>query len=80
MLNRMNVVTKENASYVELYSASDYAGLELQVLGLFPIEVLVGKMAILCRLAIDWLGEVELFDDDARSHIEVRPDDLHQFI
>lgn len=66
--------------HVELYSASGNAGLELQVLGLFPIEVLVGEMAILCRLAVDWLGEVKLFDDDARSHIEVCPDDLHQFL
>ena len=31
-------------------------------------------MAVLCRLAVDWPGEVEFFDNDTGSHVKVRLD------
>ena len=37
-------------------------------------------MAVLGGLVVDWFDEVELLDNDTRSHIEVVPDDLDQFI
>jgi len=54
--------------------------LELQGLGLLPAEVLVGEMTILCGLEINWLGQVELFDNDTWSEIEVGVDDFYQLI
>ena len=55
-------------------------GLELQALGLLPTEVLVGEMAVLCRLVVDRLGKIKLLHDDAWPHVEVRPDDIDQFL
>ena len=55
-------------------------GLELEGLGFFPSEVLVGEMAVLCRLAVDWVCKVKLLHDDAWPQIEICPDDIHQFI
>lgn len=57
-----------------------YVGLELQGLGLLPTEVLVGEMAVLCRLEVDRPGKVKLLNDDTWPHVEVRPDDLNQFL
>lgn len=37
-------------------------------------------MAILCRLAVDGSGEIELLDNDARSEVEVVVDDLHELV
>ena len=53
--------------------------LELQRLGFFPSEVLVSEVAILCSLAVDRVGQVELLYDDAWPQVEVRPDDFDQF-
>lgn len=37
-------------------------------------------MAILCGLEVDWLGEVELLDDDTWSEVEVVVDDFDELI
>lgn len=52
--------------------------LELQGFGLLPVEVLVGEMAVLGRLAVDGLGEVEFLDDDAGPEVEVVEDDADE--
>ena len=54
--------------------------LKLQSLGLFPAKVLVCKMTILGCLEVDWLGEVEFFDDDSGAEIEVGSNDLDQLV
>lgn len=54
--------------------------LELECLGLFPSEALIGEMTVLRRLAIDGSGEVELLDDDARSEVKVALDDVYEFL
>lgn len=38
--------------------------LELELLGLLPGEALVGEVAVLSGLVVDWVRKVELFDDD----------------
>lgn len=37
-------------------------------------------MAVPRGLVVDWLDEVELLDDDTRSHVEVLSDDLDELI
>ena len=54
--------------------------LKLQRLGLLPREVLVREVTVLCGLEVDRLSKVELFYNDARPHVEVRPDDFDQFL
>ena len=54
--------------------------LELQFLGLFPSEALVSEMAILGRLTVDGVGEVQFLHDHTRTELEVVPDDLHQLV
>jgi hypothetical protein len=54
--------------------------LELESLGLLPGEVLVGEVAVLGCLAVDWLDEVELLDDDTWAHVEVVPDNLDELL
>lgn len=56
-------------------------GLELESLGLLPVEVLVGaEMAVLGRLQVDGPCEVELLDDDTGAHVEVVADDLDELL
>ena len=55
------------------------ASLVLQRLGFLPSEVLVGEVAILCGLAVDGIGQVELLYDDTWPEVEVRPNDIDQF-
>ena len=54
--------------------------LELQRLGFLPSEVLVSEVAILCGLAVDRIGQVELLYNDAWPEVEVRPDDIDQLL
>ena len=55
-------------------------GLVLELLRLLPREVLVREVAVLGSLEVDGLGQVEFLDDDARTHVEVVPDDINEFI
>ena len=43
----------------------------VQGLGLFPIEGLIRKMSVLGCLAVDRLGQIELFHNDTWPHVEV---------
>ena len=52
--------------------------LESESLGLLPWEVLVSEVAVLRRLRINRLSEVEFLDDDTRAHIEVVSNDVDQ--
>ncbi len=54
--------------------------LELELLWLLPGEVGVGEVAVLRRLEVDRLDEVELLDDDTWSHVEVVADDLDELV
>lgn len=55
--------------------------LELQGLGLLPAEALVGaEVAVLGRLEVDGLGQVELLDNDTGSQVKVVTDDLDQLV
>jgi hypothetical protein len=54
--------------------------LELKLLWLLPGEVLVGEVPVLSGLVVDGLGEIELLDNDPRSHIKVVADDLDELV
>lgn len=54
--------------------------LELKRLRLLPGEALVGEVAILGGLEVDWLGQVELLDDHSRAEVEVGADDLLEVV
>ena len=54
--------------------------LELEGLRLLPGEALVGEVAVLGGLEVDWLGQVELLDDHSRAEIEVGADDLLKLV
>jgi hypothetical protein len=54
--------------------------LELKLLRLLPGEVLVGEVPVLSGLVVDGLGEIELLDNDTRSHIKVVADDLDELV
>lgn len=54
--------------------------LELELSGLLPVEALVGEVAVLGRLPVDWLREVEVADDDTGPHVEVGADDLDKLV
>jgi len=54
--------------------------LEFQSLWLLPCEALVGEVTVLGGLEVDWLGQVEILDNDTRSEIKVGTDDLDQLI
>ena len=54
--------------------------LKFQRLRLFPGEVLVGEVAVLRRLVVDRLDQIQLLDNDTWSHVEVVADDRHQFV
>lgn len=55
--------------------------LELESLGLLPVEVLVGaKVAVLGRLQVDGPCQVELLDDDTGAHVEVLADNLDELV
>jgi hypothetical protein len=54
--------------------------LELEGLGLLPGEVGVGEVAVLGSLAVDGVDEVELLDNDTRTHVEVGVDDLNKLL
>ena len=71
--------------YVKRRYAVDRLGdmrrrLKFQRLRLLPAEVLVGEMAVLRRLVVDRLDQVQLLDDNTRSHVEVVADDSHQLV
>lgn len=54
--------------------------LELEGPWLLPVEALVGEVTVLGRLTVDWLREVEVTDNDTRSHVEVGTDDLDKLV
>lgn len=54
--------------------------LEVELLGLLPGEVGVGEVAVLGRLAVDGLDEVELLDNDTGAHVEVVADNLDELV
>lgn len=54
--------------------------LKLESLRLLPGEVLVGEVTVFGGLEVDWLGQVELLDNDTRSEVEVGVDDLDELI
>ena len=56
------------------------ANLELELLWLFPGEALVGEVAVLGGLEVDWAGQVELLDDHSWAEVEVGADDLLELI
>lgn len=56
------------------------ANLELELLWLFPGEALVGEVAVLGGLEVDWAGQVELLDDHSWTEVEVGADDLLELI
>jgi len=55
-------------------------GLELEGFRLFPGKALVRKVSILGSPAVDWVGQVQLLDDDTWPEIEVRVDDLDELV
>lgn len=57
-----------------------FTHLELESSWLLPGEVLVGEVAVLGRLAVDGLGEVQVLDDDTGTHVEVLADDLNELV
>lgn len=66
---------------LKLESLALQLALELESLGLLPVEVLVGaEVAVLGRLQVDGPCEVELLDDDTRAHVKVVADDLDELI
>ena len=54
--------------------------LKFEGLWLLPGEFLAGEVTVLGCLEVDWSGEVELLDDDSRSHVEVLLDDFDQLV
>jgi hypothetical protein len=58
----------------------DQLQLDLQHLWLLPREVLVGEVTVLCSLEVDWLGQIQLLDNDTRSHVKVLANDLDQLV
>ncbi len=54
--------------------------LEFESLRFLPAEVLIGEVTVLSSLEVDWLGQVELLDNDTRSQIEVVVYDLDKLI
>lgn len=55
--------------------------LELESLGLLPGEALVGtKVAVLGSLEVDGAVQVELANNDTRTHVEVVADDLDELL
>ena len=52
--------------------------LEAQSLWLLPGEALVGEVAVLGSLTVDWVGQVELLDNDTWTHVEVVANDLNK--
>lgn len=57
------------------------SNLELELLGLFPREALVGtEVTVLGGLEIDGSVQVKLAHNDTRSHVEVVSDDGDEFI
>lgn len=54
--------------------------LELERLRLLPGELLVGEVAVLGGLEVDWLGQVELLDDHSGAEVEVGTDDLLKLV
>lgn len=50
--------------------------LELELSWLLPAEVLVGEVAVLGRLAVDGLGEVQVLDNHTGTHVKVVANDL----
>jgi hypothetical protein len=59
---------------------SERSRLELEGLRLLPGEALVGEVAVLGGLEVDWLGQVELLDDHSRAEVEVGADDLLKLV
>lgn len=54
--------------------------LELKSLWLLPTEVLVGEVTVLGGLEVDWLGQVELLDNNSWAEVEVGVDDLDKLV
>jgi hypothetical protein len=54
--------------------------LELELLGLLPGEFLVGEVAVLGRLEVDGVDEVEFLDDDTGAEVEVLVDDFDELV
>jgi len=69
---------RETLSLSHIVAMFDH--LDLKGLGLLPGEVLVGEVAILGSLEVDWLGQVELLNYHTRSHVEVLVDDSSELI
>ncbi len=65
---------------LSLKSRRIVARLELELLGLLPTEVLVSEVSVLGGLEVDWLGQVELLDNDTWSKVKVLVDDLNQLV
>lgn len=54
--------------------------LKLELSWLLPAEALVGEVAVLGSLAVDWLREVKILDNNTRPHVEVGADDLDKLL
>ena len=54
--------------------------LVVENLGLLPAEVLVGEVAVLGCLEVDWLSQTKLLDDYAGSKVKVLADDLDELV
>lgn len=54
--------------------------LKLERLWLFPGKRLVGEMAILCRLTVDWSDEIEFLDNDTGTQIKVVENNLDELV
>ena len=52
---------------------------KLESFRLFPCERLIAEVTISRRLSVDGVNEVKLFDNDARSQIEVCSNDFLKF-
>lgn len=67
--------------YQKICNTKKQRDLKFESLRLLPAEVLVGaEMAVLRRLEVDGLRQVELAHDDARAHVEVLANDLNELI
>ena len=55
-----------------------WMALVLESLWLFPSEILVREMTVLRGLVVDWPDQVQLLDDDTRSHVEVLANDGYE--
>jgi len=52
--------------------------LKHELLRLLPAELVTAKVTIGARLAVDWLLQIQLLDDLARTQVKVLLDDLEK--